>query len=175
MKALRLEFKRRSRRVTAAGAALLLAGLLVAGQLAVIESDLRSRTRAAEAKVARLETEGRRRVQPQAGDSAARQLEIHQANEILRQLALPWHGLFKVIESSNEKEIALLAVQPDPQRRLLRLTGEAKNFDALLAYVTRLEASDVLSQVFITQHEIRTQDPEKPVRFALVANWVAQQ
>lgn len=174
MKRLNLDFKRPGPRFSLGGVVLLVAGLAVAAQLAVLASDLRDRIGAAEQKLARLEKEGRRRVvqRDQPADGAALQLEVRQANEILHQLALPWHGLFKAIESSNEKEVALLAVQPDMQRRVLRLSGEAKNFDALLAYVARLEKNEALSQVYITQHEIRSQDPEKPVRFALVANWV---
>lgn len=177
MRRINLDFKRHGPRFSVAGAILLAAGLAVAAQLAWMERDLSARIRAAEQKVARLEQEGDRRIrqlgQPtRAADGAALQLEVRQANEILRQLALPWHGLFKAIESSNEKEVALLAVQPDMQRRVLRLSGEAKNFDALLVYVARLEKNEALSQVYITRHEIRSQDPEKPVRFGLVANWV---
>lgn len=173
MKRIDLDFKRQGLRFNAIGVVLLAAGLAVAAQLAWMERGLSAKIQAAEQKVARLEKEGGRRVKPaQATDGAALQLEVRQANEILRQLALPWHGLFKAIESSDEKEVALLAVQPDMQRRVLRLSGEAKNFDALLAYVGRLERDEALSQVYITQHEIRSQDPEKPVRFSLVANWM---
>jgi Tfp pilus assembly protein PilN len=177
MKRVNLDFKRQGPRFSATGAIVLAAGLAVAAQLAWMERELSANIQSAEQKVARLEKEGGRRVQRpgqgRAADGAALQLEVRQANEILHQLALPWHGLFKAIESSNEKEVALLAVQPDMQRRVLRLSGEAKNFDALLAYVGRLEKDEALSQVYITQHEIRSQDPEKPVRFALVATWVA--
>lgn len=174
MKRLNLDFKRQAPRIGIAGVMLLAAGVAVAALMAMLASDLRDRIGAAEQKVTRLEKEGSRRVaqRGQSANGAALQLEVRQANEILHQLALPWHGLFKAIESSNEKEVALLAVQPDMQRRVLRLSGEARNFDALLAYVARLEKNEALSQVYITQHEIRSQEPEKPVRFALVANWV---
>jgi Tfp pilus assembly protein PilN len=172
MKRLTLDFKGARPGFGAVSLALLAAGLVTAALVGFAERNLVGKIQAAEKKVVNLEKEGSRRAQPsRAADSAALQLEVHQANEILHQLALPWRGLFKAIESSNEKEVALLAVQPDMQRRVLRLSGEAKNFDALLAYVGRLEKNDALSSVYITQHEIRTQDPERPVRFALVANW----
>jgi Tfp pilus assembly protein PilN len=174
MPPLRLDFKRRRLPFTPAGLVVLAAGAALVTQLAWLDHELKQKLHAAEQKLTRLEKEGKRRVQApgQTAEGAALQLEVRQANEILRQLALPWHGLFKAIESSNEKEIALLAVQPDMQKRVLRLSGEAKNFEALLAYVARLEKNEALSQVYITQHEIRSQDPERPVRFALVANWV---
>lgn len=176
MRRLNLDFKQQRYGYSPIGLGLLAIGLAMAAQVALMEQGLAEKIRAVEQKVARLEKEGTRRAQPaRATDGAALQLEVRQANEILHQLALPWHGLFKAIESSNEKEVALLAVQPDMQRRVLRLSGEAKDFDALLAYVGRLEKNPALSQVYITQHEIRSQDPEKPVRFALVANWVEKQ
>ena len=179
MKKINLDFRKQAPRFSLAGIFLLVAGAAVVAQLAVQSGDLRSRIQEAEQKLTRLEKEGQRRLQQagqptQAADSAAMQLEVSQANEILHQLSRPWNGLFKAIESSNEKEIALLSVQPDMQRRVLRLGGEAKSFDALLAYVGRLEKNEGLSKVFVTQHEIRNQDPEKPVRFTLVASWGAQ-
>ena len=175
MKKIVLDFKQQGPRISLAGVVLLAAGVLVAAQLAMQSSDLHARIGLAEQKLTRLEKEGKRHFQGQpvqAADSATLQLEVKQANEILHRLAMPWHGLFQAIESSNEKEIALLSVQPDMQRGVLRLAGEAKSFDALLAYVERLEKNEALTRVFITQHEIRNQDPDKPVRFSLVANWV---
>ena len=32
----------------------------------------------------------------------------------------------------------------------------------------------MLSQVYLSNHEVRLQDPQKPVRFALVASWTVQ-
>ena len=84
---------------------------------------------------------------------------------------MPWGELFKRVEASNEKEIALLSIQPDAGKRVMRLSGEAKNFEALLAYIARLEHTPMLNQVYLTSHELRLQDPQKPVRFALTANW----
>ena len=107
-------------------------------------------------------------------DASALQQEIRQANEILQQLALPWDALFQAVEATSEQEIALLSIQPDVGKRIVRIGGEAKNFDALLAYITRLEDSKILNRVYLTSHEVRTQVAEKPVRFALVANWVVQ-
>jgi len=37
-----------------------------------------------------------------------------------------------------------------------------------------LEGSKTLHQVYLTSHEVRSQDAEKPVRFALLANWVVK-
>lgn len=174
MKPIALDFKRTRPMLGGASLALLAAGLIAATYVGSAQHALAEKLRAAEQKMSSLERAGAHRLPAtRAEDSAALQLEVHQANEILHQLALPWDSLFKAIESSREQEVALLAVQPDAPRRMVRLSGEAKNLDVLLAYIDRLEKSGVLSGVYLTQHELRSQDPDKPVRFALVANWAS--
>lgn len=173
MKPITLDFKRTRPMLGGMGLALLATGLIAAVYVGSAQRELAGKIRDAERNVASLEKAGAHRMPvARADDGAALQLEVRQANEILQQLALPWDGLFKAIESSNEKEVALLSVQPEVQRRVLKLSGEAKNFDALLGYIDRLQKNTALSGVYLTQHEIRSQDPEKPVRFSLIANWV---
>ena len=173
MRALTLDFMRTPRRDPWAGMLLLIAGALALGQVANHERALAGQIELADARLAVL-AKGSQTKPAQPMDAEAQQQEIRRANEILQQLALPWGALFKAIETSNEKEIALLAIQPDAGKRVLHLTGEAKNFEALLAYIARLEQSPMLSQVYLSSHELRLQDAEKPVRFSLVANWAVQ-
>lgn len=173
MRALALDFKQTSRRWSLPGLALLALGAILLSVAANEERNLAGQIELAESRLEVMAKRGK--IKPALPvDAAALQLEIRQANEILQQLALPWDGLFKAVESNSEKEIALLSIQPDVGKRNVRIGGEAKDFDALLAYITRLEQSKILNHVYLTSHEVRTQDAEKPVRFALVANWVVQ-
>lgn len=173
MRALTLDFARAPRRTPWIGIALLVVGALALGQVVNHERALAAQIELADARLSTLAT--RSQTKPtRPADVEAQQEEIRHANEILQQLALPWGALFNVVETSNEKEIALLSIQPDAGKRVLRLSGEAKNFEALLAYIARLEQSPMLSQVYLTSHEVRLQVAEKPVRFALVANWAVQ-
>lgn len=173
MRALTLDFVRTSRRMPWVGMLLLIAGALALGQTSNQERALAAQIELADARLERLAKGSQAKLALPADAEALRQ-EVQQANEILQQLALPWGALFKVVETSNEKEIALLSIQPDAGKRVLRLAGEAKNFEALLAYIARLEQSPMLNQVYLASHELRLQDPQKPVRFALTASWVAQ-
>lgn len=173
MRALTLDFLRARRNNPWVGMALLIVGALALGQAANYERALVGQIELAEARLGVL-AKGSQSAPVQPEDAEELQQEIRHANEILQQLALPWGTLFNVVEASNEKEIALLAIQPDAGKQVLRLTGEAKNFNALLAYIARLEQSPMLSQVYLTSHELRLQDAQKPVGFALVANWVVQ-
>ncbi|MCL4472161.1 MAG: PilN domain-containing protein [Gammaproteobacteria bacterium] len=97
--------------------------------------------------------------------------EIKRANDIMRQLNLPWNGLFLAMESAASDRVALLSIQPDVRKRTIRISGEAKNLEAMLDYLARLRGQEILSQVVLSSHEIKEQDPDKPVRFSLSAKW----
>ena len=171
--ALQLDFKHSSRPWSWLGLLLLISGAMWVAYAMNEARVLSGQIDVAEARLDVLAKRGK--IQPaQPIDAQVLQQEVRQANDILQQLTLPWNALFQVLESTSEKQIALLAVQPDAAKHLVRLSGEAKNFDALLAYIARLEQSRVLNHVYLSSHEVRTQDAEQPVRFALVANWTVQ-
>lgn len=98
-------------------------------------------------------------------------LEVKHANEVLHRLSLPWERLFQAVESCSNKEVALLAMEPDLEKRVVKISGEAKNLAAMLDYVRRLEAQEVFGTVYLQSHQVQQHDPEKPVRFALLAMW----
>jgi hypothetical protein len=97
--------------------------------------------------------------------------EIAYANEVLRQLTLPWDQLFDTIEASGSKDVALLTLAPDRDKQVVRIGIEAKNADAAFTYLRTLEARDIFASVRVQSHQIQSQDPEKPIRFALEASW----
>lgn len=98
-------------------------------------------------------------------------LEVKRANEVLRQLNLPWEGLFRAVELSGGKDVALLALEPDTEKHSVKISGEAKNMAILLDYIKQLEQREVFGAVYLQSHQILLQDPDKPVRFALLADW----
>lgn len=97
--------------------------------------------------------------------------EIAHANTIIRQLNLPWDKLFMALESTANDRVALLAIQPDTRKQLIHLSGEARNLEAVLDYLAQLRNQETLVQIVLTGHEIKLQDPDKPVRFSLSAKW----
>jgi hypothetical protein len=40
-----------------------------------------------------------------------------------------------------------------------------------MKYMTELEQLDVFGTVYLQNHEVRQENPEKPVKFSLLANW----
>jgi hypothetical protein len=98
-------------------------------------------------------------------------LEIKHANEILHQLTLPWGKLFQAIESSSSSKVALLAMEPEAESHVVKITGEAKDISAVLEYIKTVAQQEVFNSVYLQNHQIQERDPEKPVRFSLLASW----
>lgn len=103
----------------------------------------------------------------------ARSLEVAQANVVVRQLSMPWDALFKAVEPSGAQNIALLSLEPDPGNGTVTISGEAKDFSALLGYTKQLSTSGIFAGVMLKSHRIQQEDAEKPLRFSLLARWKA--
>jgi Tfp pilus assembly protein PilN len=111
---------------------------------------------------------------PEEAPSEDMARELKFANGIIDQLALPWEALFRDVESAVTPEVALLAVQPDPKGHVIVLAGEARTRDALLTFIARLEATPVLRDAHLTQHEVRVNEPRRPIAFTVRAEWTAR-
>ena len=97
--------------------------------------------------------------------------EIKHANEVLSQITLPWDKLFQAVEWSSGKEVALLTIEPDAEKHVVKISGEAKNIEAVLNYIRHLSAQDIFKSVYLQSHQVQLQNPDRPVRFALAAAW----
>lgn len=87
---------------------------------------------------------------------------------------MPWTGLLKELEGASHdtaSDIALLSVEPDESKHMVRVTGESRDLPRVLAYVGRLQTSALLRYPMLETHEVRSDDPQRPVRFAVSAEW----
>ena len=96
---------------------------------------------------------------------------IRQANDVLHQIALPWERLFHAVESSMGPEVTLLSMEPDVEKHTVNISCEAKDIGAMLNFIKRLKERQELGSVYLQSHRIQEHDPEKPVRFSLIALW----
>jgi Tfp pilus assembly protein PilN len=153
-------------------ALLLLLGLTAAGAISAYEWHLAGEIAQREAELGRMKEQALPRKAVRV-NASPRQLEeeVQRAKGVIQQLTLPWDRMFAAIESSDDRGIALLAIQPDAEKRRITIGGEAKNLLVMLDYVRRLEHSGALARVYVTNHEVQQQDPQKPVRFMLEASW----
>ncbi len=174
---LRLDFLSAKPRAASTGLVALLAGLAALVAVLVEYRAVGAETEVLEARIADFRRMTRRELPPireAAMDSKTLVQEIRQANLVLAQLNLPWDALFRELEGAAIEGITLLSIQPEVGAGQVRIAGEARTYDTALAYVAKLESSERFANVFLTQHEVRANAPQKPVVFALVADWSAQ-
>lgn len=109
-------------------------------------------------------------VQPRIGEAQA-----HAVNAAVLQLNLPWRALQDAVGQATPKHIALIALEPDPRRRSMKITAEAKNSDDMIAYIEQLKGQELFGAGAVTllRHEISELDPNRPLRFQLEAQWSA--
>jgi hypothetical protein len=172
MRALNLDFRRR-RKAGRAGLLILAAGLAAAAAAGVQYRQLAEELAAAEAGVraAPASAERRKMVSAAGGDMQKVSVEYKRAAEILQQLTLPWGELFASAESAAFPEVALLGIESDTDKRRVKISGEAKNLEAVLEYLRRIAARPALAEVYLQSHDLQKQDPQRPVRFVLSAEW----
>jgi len=101
------------------------------------------------------------------------ELQASAVNAVVMQLNLPWRALHDAIGAATPGSIAMLALEPDARKRSMKITAEAKSSDAMIAYVEALKKQDLFADVVLTRHEINDQDPMRPIRFQLEAQWTA--
>lgn len=174
MRRLDLDFQRKSPPLSSSGVVLLLVALLLGGKLFVDFREMSAEVERGEAKLARLERltghKAPRIDKKDKGDAYL--VETKRANEVINQLTLPWDQLFTAVEEAADKDVALLAIQPDRRKGVVTIGGEAKNIAAMLDYMRRLGEEKPLKGVALLSHQIQQNDPQKPVRFNLSAKWI---
>jgi Tfp pilus assembly protein PilN len=95
-------------------------------------------------------------------------------NAAIMQLNLPWRALQDAVAAATPRSVALVALEPDPRKQVLKITAETKSSDDMVAYVEELKQQELFSSVVLTRHEINEQDANRPLRFQLDAVWVAR-
>lgn len=97
--------------------------------------------------------------------------EVNNANEVLRQLSVPWEELFQALEFAGGTTVTLLALEPNVENRQVKISGESKNFKALMSYITRLQEQPVFGAIYLQSHQVQQRISDKPVRFSILATW----
>ena len=92
-------------------------------------------------------------------------------NNAIVQLNIPWSDVFDAIETATPNSIALISLEPDVKKQLLKGSAEALNSDAMIAYIELLKKQPLFVSVILLKHEVGVQDPYKPLRFEFEAQW----
>jgi Tfp pilus assembly protein PilN len=93
-------------------------------------------------------------------------------NKAIAQLNFPWRDVLNAMESATPATIALLSLEPDASRNLVKGVAEAKDHEVMVRYIELLKREDFFDGVFLRTHEINQLDSNKPVRFQFEAHWI---
>jgi Tfp pilus assembly protein PilN len=177
MRALRLDFLHPAGPRVQAGVVLLAFGIaaaaLVLWRYYAVAAEV-ERIEAQIADVKRLAHRDLPRMRLPAGDAKVLTQEVGRANAVLASLTLPWDAMFGELEGAASGNVALLGIQPEASGRQVRLAGEARRFEDLLAYIGRLEATAGFANVLLASHELKAGTAGQPVAFTLTADWVGR-
>lgn len=99
------------------------------------------------------------------------QRELARANDAMRAPDVPWNAVFSAIESAGSADVSLLAFDPAPEKKTLKLQAEARNMEAVLVYLRALSADPLFTAVSLQSHQVQQADPQHPVRFLLLLEW----
>jgi hypothetical protein len=101
--------------------------------------------------------------------------QVKSAEAVVRQLTLPWGRLIGALEATGGKDVAILQLQPDAQQRVLRVTAEARNQEAMVDYLRRLSEVQGFSYVHLLNHQVQQENPQRPIQFTAQASFKTMQ
>ncbi len=166
----RLDFSRPRARVTLTGAC-----LLVLGGAAIVLTLMEYRT--LDARRAGLELKLERALRHSHRNPLSGPHTAHLASDATRvvtELSTPWTSLLLELEAASrdtQGQVAVLSIEPDHEKHRVHISGESRSLPLALAYVERLQKTHALRYPMLDSHEVKADDPERPVRFALTADW----
>jgi hypothetical protein len=155
----------------AAGWMLLMAGLVIVGEMAVSYARLHHER---EAMLGEMRASGLH-VDLSSEMSSGRKFgdkDVAAAHDIMSRLSAPWEDFFASIESIKNDDVAILSMDPDTQAGALTIAGEAKDYAAVLTLIAQLRRKREFADVFLQRHDVKADDPQHPVSFSIFMRWV---
>jgi len=142
---------------------------------AVFAGDLGRQYLSLQTEVARMELELPYADAPAGKASSTRNAagseEFAAARAVVARFAAPWPTLFAAIESVRVENVTLLSIEPDASTGQVLITGEAKDYLALLTYVAQLGAHPGFTRVHLSRYETRESQSRRPIAFSVLAQW----
>jgi len=173
MHELELDYQRKPNNITLLGVTVCILAVAVLALMIFQYRQLSEQTQVVETELRKVERKiNSRTINAGAKDARTLAREIKEANKVLKMMGLSWDGIFGAVSAAHQKGVALLALAPEPDKRIVKISAEAKNFSVMLDYVKRLEEQPALGEVYLQSHNLQKRDPQKPVRFVVMADWL---
>lgn len=166
---LELDFRRR-RRPTWVGTGILIAGLLMVGALAFLQTHAQREVHRLHAEVLEIAP------LPARPTKASKTPLISTAKQqaVIARLMFRWEEFFAALEAVSPDDVTLLSIAPNTSRGTVQIKGEARDLYAALRYVKALSAGRYFHDAEMTDHELGTQNPALPVRFSVNVRWTQE-
>ncbi|HUO44301.1 MAG TPA: PilN domain-containing protein [Burkholderiales bacterium] len=162
------DFVRRRPAFGAPGLAILLAGIIGAALTVQQYVSVHHRIDALQRD---LDAAGRDQSAAGGPDLEQLRARIRLANQIIQKKAVPWDALFRDIEAASSRDVGLLSIEPDVAGRQVKISGEARDAATLARYIETLGRKASLSDVYLTQHELRQEQGSPVLYFDVNATW----
>jgi len=174
MNALNVSFVRGRKPPTLVGLLLLAVGLMTVTWATLDLLDTQDALARADARRARLQAQlkpgtARARsvvaVAPVGRDDNALALRVN------AQLQLPWDVVLRDLDTLASPAVSLLSVEAQGHARSLRVAGEAKSMDDVVALVAQVRQLPSVDTAYLASHEQKQSGAVNIVRFTLDASW----
>lgn len=147
------------------GVAATLLGMAVVWQWQQLDQQLDDTTQA----IAQARLEIVARTPPPPTPLLLSEQQIVAINSAIGQLNTPWSALLDGFERVASDDIALLQIEPDHRRRLVKGVAETKDHQRMLDYLERLGTVAPFAGAMVTRQEVNEKDPNRPLRFMFQA------
>jgi hypothetical protein len=115
-----------------------------------------------------------RHTRPDPANTARNASALGEAAGVATELGTPWTALLADLELASRDStgtVAVLAIEPDHEKRRVRISGESRDLTQALTYLSHLQSTGHLRYPMLDSHEVLADDKEHPVRFTLSADW----
>ncbi|MNS03129.1 hypothetical protein D3C72_344570 [compost metagenome] len=104
--------------------------------------------------------------------SSISQSDANAVNNVIQRLNLPWLQILDSVETATPNEVALLALEPDAKKNILKGLAESKTTDEMVSYIQSMNEQKFFHTVTLSRHEVNSLDANKPIRFQFEASWL---
>lgn len=97
--------------------------------------------------------------------------KIEAINLPIKQLNFPWSDLFDALENATTPAVALIEIDSDASKGVLKIQAEAASSNEMIMFVENIKRETIFFDTYITKHEISDLAPQKPLRFSVETKW----
>lgn len=148
------------------GIGLLLLGLVAAIWVGLAWQQARATVAGLGLQIAALEQ--KKPAGPSRPTTRAEDAALTTQTEIAAQLRYAWQPAFGALAATRSNKIALVSLDAVQAKSQLKLVAEARRLADAVGFIDALQQQPGVKRAELLQHELQTENPQKPVRFTIL-------